>query len=149
MKLSLVFKRILLQTVDRLCPLKRTGRPRILENEEALDCMFKVLRTGMQWREIESSVSYATVHRRMANWDSHGVFEEAYKKALVTYKKLQPTTMYCIDSSYVKNRFGQQCTGRNHTDRGRKALKLSAIVDQQRRFILWLRGRCSYVTVFT
>jgi hypothetical protein len=53
MKLSFVFKRVLLQTVDRLCPSKRTGRPRILENEEALDCMFKVLRTGMQWREIE------------------------------------------------------------------------------------------------
>jgi hypothetical protein len=49
---------------------------------------------------------------------------------LVTYKKLQPTTRYCIDSSYVKNRFGQECIGRNHTDRGRKALKLSAIVDQ-------------------
>ena len=108
MKLSLVFKRVLLQTVDRLCPLKRTGRPRVLENEEALDCMFKVLRTGTQWREIESTVSYATVYRRMATWNSHGVFEAAYKKALVTYKKLQPTTRYCIDSSYVKNRFGQE-----------------------------------------
>ena len=44
----------------------------MLGNEEALDCMFKVLRTGMQWREIESTVSYATVHRRMASWNSHG-----------------------------------------------------------------------------
>jgi hypothetical protein len=61
MKLSIVFRNIVLQTVDRLCPLKRTGRPRTLGNEEALDCMFKVLRTGMQWREIDASVSYATV----------------------------------------------------------------------------------------
>ena len=37
MKLSLVFRNIVLQTVDRLCPLKRTGRPRTLGNEEALD----------------------------------------------------------------------------------------------------------------
>ena len=57
MKLSLVFKNIVLQTVDRLCPSKRTGRPMTLGNEEALDCMFKVLRTGMQWREIDASVS--------------------------------------------------------------------------------------------
>ena len=130
MKLSLVFKNILLQTVDRLCPSKRTGRPKTLGDEEALDCIFKVLRTGMQWREIEASVSYATVHRRMTAWNERGVFENAYKKALATYKKLNPTTRYCIDSTYVKNRFGQECVGRNHTDRGRKALKLSAIVDQ-------------------
>jgi IS5 family transposase len=31
---------------------------------------------------------------------------------------------------YVKNMYSSQCVGRNHTDRGRKALKLSAVVDQ-------------------
>jgi len=41
-----------------------------------------------------------------------------------------PTEYLCIDSSYVKNRFGRTCVGRNHTDRGRKALKLSLVVDQ-------------------
>ena len=51
MKLSLVFKNILLQTVDRLCPSKRTGRPKTLGDEEALDCIFKVLRTGMHYEQ--------------------------------------------------------------------------------------------------
>lgn len=35
---------------------KIKGRLILLQNEEALDCIFKVLRTGMQWR----AVSYAT-----------------------------------------------------------------------------------------
>ena len=33
----------------------------------------------------------------MATWNECGVFENAYKKALATYKKLYPTTRYCID----------------------------------------------------
>ena len=36
---------------------------------------------------------------------------------------------YCVDSSYVKNRFARIGLGKNHTDRGRKALKLSVICD--------------------
>jgi putative transposase len=33
-----------------------------------------------------------------------------------------------IDTSFVKNVYGRDCVGRNPTDRGRKATKLSAIV---------------------
>ena len=57
-------------------------------------------------------------------------FAKAYTKALQTYKKRVPSKHYCIDSSYVKNKYGQKCVGKNHTDRGRKALKLSLITDQ-------------------
>ena len=53
-----------------------------------------------------------------------------YTRALKTYKRLCPTTHYCVDSSYVKNAFGRECVGKNHTDRGRKALELSVVVDQ-------------------
>tara|TARA_B110000046_G_scaffold182696_1_gene217248 strand:- start:3681 stop:4403 length:723 start_codon:yes stop_codon:yes gene_type:complete len=59
-----------------------------------------------------------------------GVFERAYTRALRTYRRLHPTAYYCVDSSYVKNRFWQAGVGRNHTDRGGKALKLSIVTDQ-------------------
>jgi transposase len=59
-----------------------------------------------------------------------GVFRAAYAALLRTYKKVHPTQYYCVDSAYVKNMFSSRCVGRNHTDRGRKALKLSALVDQ-------------------
>ena len=84
----------------------------------------------MQWRELCSGASYATVHRRMSSWTAAGVFRDAYRDTLRVYRKLCPPTHYAIDSSYVRNRFGQEGLGRNHTDRGRKALKLSVIVDQ-------------------
>jgi IS5 family transposase len=57
-------------------------------------------------------------------------FEEAYRRALRTHRRLCPTSYYCVDSCYVKNAYSSACVGRNHTDRGRKALKLSLVVDQ-------------------
>ena len=84
----------------------------------------------MQWREVDTSHCFTTVYRRMVLWETHDVFTLAYKHALKTYQKLNPSKYYCVDSSYVKNMFGRRNdTGRNHTDRGRQALKLSIVVD--------------------
>lgn len=43
--------------------------------------------------------------------------------------KNQIDTHYCIDSTYVKSIYGRDCVGKNPTDRGRRATKLSAIVN--------------------
>ena len=65
MKLSDVFQRFILEEIKKMDETKTTGRPKTLQNEDALNCMFRILRTGMQWREIDSNVSYATVFRRV------------------------------------------------------------------------------------
>ena len=129
MKVSDVFKRFIIANADVYAPQKNVGRKRSLTNADALDAIFKVLRTGMQWREIDSSHCFTTVYRRMVLWETKNVFTMAYKQALQTYQKLHPPKYYCVDSSYVKNMFGRCDTGRNHTDRGRQALKLSIVVD--------------------
>ena len=129
MKLCEVFRRIVLQEVERECPPAQTGRPRAIPDAEALDAMFKVLRTGTQWRELTCEVSHTTVFRRMQLWCRHSVFDKAYTRVLTLHSRLRPPKLYCVDSSYVKNAFGRNCVGRNHTDRGRKALKVSVLVD--------------------
>ena len=53
MKVSNIFKQFILEEINRPAQNKSKGRPLILKNEEAIDCVFKVLRTGMQWREIQ------------------------------------------------------------------------------------------------
>ena len=137
MEMSKVFKRLLLAELNALPP-QQTGRPSRLAPEDALDHIFKLLRTGMQWREVNAAVSFTNLFRRFHKWVNAGIFENAYKKALRTYRRLVPSEYYCIDSSYVKNRFGRVGVGKNHTDRGRKALKLSVITDQN--------GVCQSVT---
>ena len=130
MNLNSVFMRLILKETQRQCPQRPTGRPRSIHDSRALELIFRVLRSGMQWRELQCEVNYTTIMRRMHTWNKQGVFKTAYTSLLRTYKKLHPTQYYCVDSAYVKNMFSSRCVGRNHTDRGRKALKISAVVDQ-------------------
>ena len=125
MQSSSIFKRLVLKEVQRLYPVQSTGRPKLLTDEVAFECMMKVCRTGSQWREVNGSVHFSTVYKRMRQWSASGVFEQAYRSLLRVYKRLNPTKWYCVDSSYVKNVFGRENVGKNHTDRGRKALKTS------------------------
>ena len=77
------------------CP---RGRPLKLADADALALLFKVLRTGMQWREVDATVCHITIFRRFHAWRAQGVFEDAYRKALRTYAKLRATRFYCVDS---------------------------------------------------
>lgn len=129
MKLSDIFQTFVLRHASQMTPQPMRGRHRSLNDIDALHAIFKVLRTGMQWRELDANVHCTTVFRRMHLWASKGVFDRAYADMLRTHCRLVPPRYYCVDSSYVKNRFGRCCTGKNHTDRGRQALKLSAVVD--------------------
>lgn len=129
MRLSDVFGRLVLETAQQVTPPARYGRKRTLSDSDALAQIFGLLRTGMQWRELHASVHCTTVLRRFHLWKREKVFEKAYARALSTYQKLSPPKRYCVDSSYVKNRYGRTGVGKNHTDRGRKALKLSVISD--------------------
>ena len=125
-----VFERLVLREAERANPHASTGRPRAISDECALRLIFRVLRTGMQWREVACDVSHTTILRRMHTWRRCGVFDTAYRRLLKTYKKLFPTQYLCVDSTYIKNMFATRCTGRNHTDRGRQAVKVSVVVDQ-------------------
>ena len=48
MKLSETFRRLVLSELELRHRKGNAGRPKTLGEEEALDCAFKVLRTGMQ-----------------------------------------------------------------------------------------------------
>ena len=102
MFLSDVFEKFVLRFAEQLAPSAINGRKRLLEDKVALSCIFKVLRTGMQWREIDTSVHFTTIFRRMHLWMQKGVFDAAYTAALKVYAKLSPPKRYCVDSSYVK-----------------------------------------------
>lgn len=125
-------RNIILCLVNKHFPPSNTGRKRI-EPEYVLDELLRVLWTGCPWRSLRSTQSsYQTIHRHFMSWTQKNIFREAYS---IAYKlQNRPTRrnlqFQCIDTSFVKNIYGRDCVGRNPTDRGRKATKLSAIVDQ-------------------
>jgi transposase len=55
------FHTLILQEVERASTSIGKGRPKRLEDAQALNAIFRVLKTGMQWREVETQVVHTTV----------------------------------------------------------------------------------------
>jgi transposase len=134
MKLSDVFQNLILARAQEVAAPSHTGRPRVLSDSQVTTLLFKLLRTGCQWRELEcGKASFMAVYRRLQLWERKGVIESAYQKALDTYSKLRPPKRQLMDSSHVRNRHGRKPnTGRNHVDRGRQGTKVSVVTDDAR-----------------
>lgn len=72
--------------------------------------------------------SYKTVYHHFNKWSKARVFEHVfYEKA----KHEKETSFLIADTSFVKNVFGKEVLGRNPTDRGRKATKVSLLTNNK------------------
>ena len=115
------------------------GRPRKLSNDKAIESIFFVLETGCQWRNLPMShdVRWQTVYDRFRLWSDNSIFEHAFNDLVKWYLKVSPKVqrgskdVLCVDTTYVKNVFGRrgEILGRNCTDRGRLATKVSMACD--------------------
>lgn len=66
-------------------PKPKGGRPR-MDNRQALNAIFYVLRTGCQWNAIPRSLgASSTVHDRFSEWVEAGVFERLWEEGLKQY----------------------------------------------------------------
>lgn len=128
--LSATLQRYMASLVRTHFPPQKRGRPPKLNVEDALEMLFDLMRTGKQWREVRGHISYSSLNKYFHKWKDAGLFTTLYCQMLRRYKRRYKTEFYCIDSTYVKNLFGVEGMGRNPTDRGRLALKVSVIVDQ-------------------
>ena len=120
---------VMSNVINEHFPRDSRGRPRS-DVQDVLSSIDLVLRSGMAWRHLahtKSSVHWSTVHGLFRKWTRAHIFEETYRR-LLALRKRRPRR-YCLDSSYVKNQYGRDVIGRNPTDRGRKATKISTIVD--------------------
>ena len=96
----------------------------------------KVLRTGMQWCELEvDQGSWKTIYNLFNKYVRCGIFKTCYEKILGHYVRQRRqvqghSARYCAtDTTFIKSIFGVDLVGPNPTDRGRNASKLSVIVD--------------------
>ena len=88
-------------------------------------------RIGMQWRELQpKTASHTSVFKHTRRWIQAGIVQDAYTSVLQQYTHTHPPSHYIVNSTYVKNAFGRDGIGRNPVDRGRKAIKISALTDQ-------------------
>ena len=57
MKVNAIFERLVRKEAEIRCPPSTVGRPRAVNDETAFELMFRVLRSGMQWKELQCDVA--------------------------------------------------------------------------------------------
>ena len=123
-----------IKDVDTRSPDEKRGRPKAASHDTIIDMVFFVLRTGCQWRLLPTlgQVSWQTVYRHFRLWSRKGVFEKTYKHLRDFYLRryAHHRRFLITDTSFVKNIGGTNCTGPSSVDRGRKANKISVVVDE-------------------
>ncbi len=90
------------------------GRPR-MEDRQALDAMFYVLRTGCQWNALPRSLgASSTVHDRFQQWVEQGVLMLMWELGLKEYAEAVGIEWewMAMDGAMVKAPLGGKRNGR-------------------------------------
>ena len=98
------------------------GRPP-MQARKALQAIFYVLRTGIQWKALPKSFgSSSAIHRYFQFWCEKGFFKELWVAGLQTYDEVKGInwTWLSADGCMTKAPLAQQTVGKNPTDRGKK-----------------------------
>lgn len=94
-----------------------------------------ICETGSQWRNLPGQYGpYSTIYKHFNKWSRDKIFDQLNEKIIEDYKKEKIENnswgVLMIDATYIKSIYGEDNVGKNPTDRGRNATKLSAIVDE-------------------
>ena len=125
-----VFRAIVTVSPQRI---EKRGRRQVLSTAALLDRILYVCKTGCPWRSLEvQGASPKTVYHHFNRWSKRRVFERAFSDVRSLYLLL-PRRPLIADCSFVKNVYGRDVVGRNPTDRGRRATKVSLLADTRGR----------------
>lgn len=114
-------------------PSPKGGRPR-MPDRQAMEAIYYVLRTGCQWKALPRSLGAAsTVHDRFQEWRQAGVFKRLWQAGLLEYDRRVGIDWewQAMDGAMTKAPLGQEDTGPNPTDRGKKGTKRSLLTEGQ------------------
>jgi putative transposase len=115
-------------------PLHPLGchNPRV-EDRRAMDAIFFVLRTGCQWNALNATgiCSSSSAHRRFQEWVEAGVFARLWVLGVAEYDALKGIDWewLSMDGAMTKAPLGGESTGKNPTDRGKRGVKRSLLVE--------------------
>lgn len=103
---------------------------------KAMDAIFFVLRTGVQWKSLSANglIPGSTAHGWFQRWRDAGVFHELWKLMLDEYDDSVGIdwSWLSLDGSMVKAPLGGDDTGPNPTDRGKKRDQAESLGRRQR-----------------
>ena len=108
------------------------GRPRV-PDRIAFNAVFFVLRTGCQWKALNSAgfCSPSTAHSRFQEWAGQGLFLRMWQAGLYEYDELKGIDWkwQSMDGALTKAPLGGDITGPNPTDRAKGGTKRNLHTD--------------------
>ena len=108
------------------------GRPFTYPLPHYIEVIFHVLRTGMQWCEINDNLHYSVYHKHFRKWTKLGLFNELYSIVTNMIKKLDTYNLNCfVDSTIIRNICGTQDISHNHKIKSKKGTKITVIVNSK------------------
>jgi len=108
---------------DKAYQRKAGGGRHPMEPRKALEAIFFVLRTGIQWNALPKSLgSSSAVHRHFMFWSEAGFFKALWACGIRKYDEVKGIdwTWLSGDGCMTKAPLAQETVGANPTDRGKK-----------------------------
>jgi transposase len=119
--------------IEKLIQQKETavGRPEF-DNKKTFEGIVFVLKTGIQWQLLpEKYGCYTTIHGKYMKWARDGVFRKMLIKAREYYRRRNNrNNWYAFDTISKKAPYAQ-FGGNNPTDRAKRGIKHSILVDRK------------------
>lgn len=119
------------EIVSNLTDKATTGRPPI-DFEQAINGIFYVLRTGIQWQALPRCFgSVSAIHRYFQKLVACGFFEQLWHEELKKYHELigLKLEIQAGDCAHIKAPLGREKTGKSPVDRKKLGTKRSIIVE--------------------
>ena len=110
------------------------GRPRA-PDRVCMEAILFVLRTGCQWKALDATrfCPGSTAHDRFQEWVAAGVFQEMWECGLLAWDEFKGIdwSWLSMDGCMTKAPLGGEKTGKNPTDRAKRGVKRSLLVEGQ------------------
>lgn len=97
--------------------------------EGLLDDIIYVMKTGVPWRKLRSTLGWSSVYYHFQRFVKHRIFSKLFIIIRNRYLKTHPMSHFLIDTSFIPNRYGRQCLGRNQFYKNKRGNKISALTD--------------------
>ncbi|XUP36039.1 IS5 family transposase (plasmid) [Xanthomonas axonopodis pv. vasculorum] len=120
--------------IPQVKPSPKGGRPR-LSDQQALNGIVYVLRTGIAWEDLPLELGYGsgmTCWRRLRDWQANGVWHRLHQVLLAELRRADKPGSEPSKSGRRQRGLppGGPYTGPNPTDRGKLGSKRHVIVDR-------------------
>jgi len=118
--------------------------------DDILNEIIYVLKTGVSWRQLRSSINYNTLFWHFNRFVKNNIFKSAYDNLYNYYlTKIKSINGIIIDSSFVQNKLGKNFP-RNKYFKNKKCIKISLLTDLNKIpfSILLKNGNLHDATIF-